>query len=167
MLTQKEKELIAVGASVASGCEPCTAHHVKAAREAGASDAELRGAVDAALEVRGRATGRMAGVAARELGRAAPMPGCSGLEGLSRVEALVCAAAALAANCGAGVPGFLAAAARSGATERQAQVALGTARQIKKVAAEKAEAEASGDQERKPSQACGCGGVTSPSACGS
>ena len=37
----KEKELIAVGASIAAGCRPCTEHHVNAAREAGADTADL------------------------------------------------------------------------------------------------------------------------------
>ncbi len=31
----KERELAAVGISVAAGCKPCTDHHVKQAREAG------------------------------------------------------------------------------------------------------------------------------------
>ena len=36
-ITVKEKELVAVGISVASGCKPCTNFHVKSAREVGAS----------------------------------------------------------------------------------------------------------------------------------
>jgi len=36
-LTQKEKELGAVGASIAAGCQPCTAYHLRAARDTGAA----------------------------------------------------------------------------------------------------------------------------------
>jgi AhpD family alkylhydroperoxidase len=36
-LNQKEQSLIAVGASVAAGCQPCTAYHVKGARCQGAT----------------------------------------------------------------------------------------------------------------------------------
>jgi len=36
-LSEKEKELVAVGASVAAGCIPCTRYHVKAVQAAGAS----------------------------------------------------------------------------------------------------------------------------------
>jgi AhpD family alkylhydroperoxidase len=31
LLTEKEQELVAVGASIAAGCRPCTAYHVRAA----------------------------------------------------------------------------------------------------------------------------------------
>ena len=40
-ITPKEKELAAVGMSIATGCKPCTDFHVKAARKSGASDAEI------------------------------------------------------------------------------------------------------------------------------
>ena len=42
-LRLKEKELAAVG--VVTGCKPCTDYHVKAAREARASDEEIKQAV--------------------------------------------------------------------------------------------------------------------------
>jgi AhpD family alkylhydroperoxidase len=51
-LTEKQKELVAVGASIAAGCRPCTTHHVAAARAAGAGDVEIRAAVQTALAVR-------------------------------------------------------------------------------------------------------------------
>jgi AhpD family alkylhydroperoxidase len=41
-ITKKEKELAAVGISIAAGCKPCTDYHMKAVREAGASDDEIR-----------------------------------------------------------------------------------------------------------------------------
>ena len=33
-MTPKEKELVAIGISVAAGCKPCTDHHVAVARKA-------------------------------------------------------------------------------------------------------------------------------------
>ena len=52
LLTEKEQELVAVGASIAAGCRPCTAYHVRAARVAGADKEEIRQAVNDALDVR-------------------------------------------------------------------------------------------------------------------
>ena len=52
----KDKELAAVGISVAAGCKPCTIYHVKEARQAGASDEEMKRVAAAALDVREGAT---------------------------------------------------------------------------------------------------------------
>ena len=51
-LTIKEKELVYIGASVASGCKPCTSFHYKKALQKGASDEEIKTAISA-----GRAIG--------------------------------------------------------------------------------------------------------------
>lgn len=51
-MDKKILELIAVGASVAAGCSPCLEYHVKEAREAGASHAELATAVKVGKKVR-------------------------------------------------------------------------------------------------------------------
>ena len=56
-ITPMEKELAAVGISVATGCRPCTDFHVKAARKLGASDAEIKQAMSDAFAVRRGATG--------------------------------------------------------------------------------------------------------------
>lgn len=50
-LTYKEKELANVGASVATGCKPCTHYHLNKVREAGASDKEIRQAISDAMAV--------------------------------------------------------------------------------------------------------------------
>ena len=55
-ITLREKELAAVGISVATGCKPCTDFHVKKVREAGASDSEVRQAMSDAFAVRRDAT---------------------------------------------------------------------------------------------------------------
>ena len=59
-LTQKEKELVAVAASIASGCLPCTTHYIKLLREAGATEAEVLKAINIALDVRNNAAEIMA-----------------------------------------------------------------------------------------------------------
>ncbi|MGE4545771.1 MAG: carboxymuconolactone decarboxylase family protein [Pedobacter sp.] len=51
-MDKKTLELIAIGASVASGCIPCLEYHVKAASEAGASHADLATAVKIGKKVR-------------------------------------------------------------------------------------------------------------------
>lgn len=56
--TDKEKELVSVGISVAAGCRPCTKYHFKHAREL-ASDDEIRLAIDAAISVRKQAAVNM------------------------------------------------------------------------------------------------------------
>ena len=138
-LTQKEKELVAIGASIAAGCQPCTTHHFEAVRQAGATESEIRQAVDAALSVRNSATEIMTGLAEMHLGtgRAVEEPGSS-----SRllIGELVSIGAALAVNCVTNLETHLQAARTVGGTERQIQTALGVARAIKKVAEQKAEA---------------------------
>lgn len=51
-VTDSERELAAVGISIAAGCKPCTSYHVKAARKAQVSDDAIKHAVAQALSVR-------------------------------------------------------------------------------------------------------------------
>lgn len=51
-LTMKERELAAVGASIASNCIPCIKFHIRKGREAGLTDEEIREAVEIADTVR-------------------------------------------------------------------------------------------------------------------
>jgi AhpD family alkylhydroperoxidase len=51
----KEKELAGVGISLAAGCRPCTDYHLKAVRQAKASEEEISRARRIAIGVRGRA----------------------------------------------------------------------------------------------------------------
>lgn len=75
-LTPKEKELISIGGSVASGCKLCTTYHFKKVRKAGASDDEI-GSLSAAFVVnctssmeRHLAAARRLGVGEDEIGSA-------------------------------------------------------------------------------------------------
>ena len=137
-LTQKEKELIAVAASIASGCLPCTEHHLKAVREAGASEAEVLGAIGIASDVRDNATEIMAEAAQGNLNYEYPMMAQSGaIE--PPIDQLVSLGAALACNSVAGLEYHLTAARAAGASTRQIQTTVGIAQNIRRSAAEKAD----------------------------
>ncbi len=51
-LTLKQRELAAIGASLASNCIPCIKYHVQKGREAGLTDEEIAEAVEIADTVR-------------------------------------------------------------------------------------------------------------------
>jgi AhpD family alkylhydroperoxidase len=96
-ITKKEKELTAVGISIAAGCKPCTDYHMKAVRETDASDDEIRHAIDDAVAVRNAATSIMGHYGRSHLGdarheEAAAIP-------RDRVAELVGIGAAFAVNC--------------------------------------------------------------------
>ena len=138
ILTQKEKELIALAASIASGCVPCTMHHIKAVREAGAAEVEVLGATRVALDVRDNATEVMAEVAQGSLNYEYPGKAQSGSI-KQPIDNLVALGAALACNSVAGLEYYSATTKAAGASTRQIQTAIGIARSIRKSAAEKAD----------------------------
>ena len=51
-LDDKTIELIAVGASITAGCQPCLRHHVGKARQLGAQDSEIAEAIAVGRMVR-------------------------------------------------------------------------------------------------------------------
>ena len=138
ILTQKEKELVAVAASIASGCVPCTMHHLKAVREAGASEAEVLGVTRIALDVRDNATEVMAEVAQGSLNYEYPGKAQSGSI-KQPIDNLVALGAALACNSVTGLEYYSATTKAAGASTRQIQTAIGIAWTIRKSAAEKAD----------------------------
>ncbi len=160
------KTLIALGASVAAGCQPCTEFQVKAAREAGACDRGIQLAVEAALQVRAAATRGMDRWSER----------CQGvrpeLQASFRSELRVLAelVSVSAAVCVQSVPDLvlhLSEARQLGATSDQIRVAVGIARSVRNAAMEQIEAVLAQEDEhlasagmRKagcgPDQSCGC-----------
>src|SRR6266498_1128217 len=139
ILGQKEKELIALAASIAAGCQPCTAHHVKAAHGAGATETEISAAIDNALNVRISATKIMAEIAhGNPSDKCVIEPQIGSLQQL--INELVSIGASLACNSVNGLEYHLQRAKITGALDRQIQTALGIARAIKKEAEEKSEA---------------------------
>jgi 4-carboxymuconolactone decarboxylase len=51
-LTDREKELVAIGASIGCNCVPCIAFHVRKAREAGLTDEQIETAVALSEQIR-------------------------------------------------------------------------------------------------------------------
>jgi len=98
-ITSKEKELAAVGISIATGCMPCTDFHVKKVREFGASDAEIKQAITDALSVRREAAEIMEAYGlARLEGRNNPAGDPKHASTTDRMNELVCIGAAFGVN---------------------------------------------------------------------
>jgi 4-carboxymuconolactone decarboxylase len=51
-LNNRELELVALGAAIASNCVPCIEHHIPEARKAGLSDIQIKEAIQIADRVR-------------------------------------------------------------------------------------------------------------------
>jgi AhpD family alkylhydroperoxidase len=51
-LSLKEKELVAIGAALASNCIPCIEYHIPAALKAGLTDNQIKEAIEIANKVR-------------------------------------------------------------------------------------------------------------------
>lgn len=113
-ITQKEKELAAVGISVATGCKPCTDFHVKKVREVGASDSEIKQAMSDAFSVRRSATEMMEVYGLARIGNNNPPNEAEALGKTDRVKELVCIGAAFGVNCVSSLNAHLQAAERVG-----------------------------------------------------
>lgn len=116
-ITKKEKELAAVGISIAAGCKPCTDYHMKAAREAGTSDDEIRRAVEDAVALRNAATSIMRNYGRSRLGDAdhedaAAIP-------RDRVAELVGLGSAFAVNCVSSLENYIRQADSAGVTRAE------------------------------------------------
>jgi AhpD family alkylhydroperoxidase len=164
-LGEKDQELIAVGASVASGCLPCTKFHRRAAASVGADEAEILQAVRDATAVRKAATGIMAragGLPSAEAGQAIS----DSAGGSSLIQELVKIAAAYMVNCSTGVEEHMAAARALGATDGQMFTALKITCAIRDVAGQKAKAAAGSvlGVSEEQAVACDCSEVDGASA---
>jgi AhpD family alkylhydroperoxidase len=98
-MTSIEKELAAVGISVATGCKPCTDYHVKKVREAGASDAQIKQAMTDAFAVRRGATEDMEAYSFARLGETASASGLERAATPDRVRELISIGASFGVNC--------------------------------------------------------------------
>lgn len=164
-LTKKEKELVAVGASIASGCHVCTTYHFKAARSVGASEQEIRQAVNDALCVRNNATKIMAGLAEKQFGNAAHTDTlCASDKPL--IGHLVSTGAAFALNSIPDLRTHVTAAQQQGATCEQIQTVLEIARMVKNMAGKQIESAVTKTTEEGAgcSDDCACHDDTSDSA---
>ena len=99
LLDAREEQLIFVGASIASGCEPCTSHHIKKAKESGLSHQEIREAILNAIDMRKSASKIMKAHAFEQLGEpdeGKPKETCC--NGSAKIKELVAIAVAYAVN---------------------------------------------------------------------
>lgn len=121
-ITNLEKELAAVGISIAAGCKPCTDFHMKAVRKAGAAEPAVRAAVEQAAAVRAAANGVMHAYGLAHLGDDATAPAAPGAA--DRQAVLTGLGAAFAVNCTSTLEQHIAAAGDAGvATEEIVEVA--------------------------------------------
>jgi len=138
-LTQKEKELVAVAASIASGCLPSTTQHIQLARETGASESEVLRSIYIASDMRDNATEIMAEAAQGNSVVEYPIRMQSGsIE--QPIDNLVSMGAALAYNSVPGLEYHLTEAKSAGASTRQIQTVAGIVRAIRKEAEEELDA---------------------------
>ena len=135
-LNPKEQSLIAIGASVAAGCQPCTAYHIEAARTAGACDRGIALAVETAVTGRTTATIGMSDWAARCQG-SKPEIDVEFRAQMLLIAELTSIATAVAVNSVPDLQQHLDAARGAGARVEQIRTAIEIARKIKRVAAEK------------------------------
>lgn len=142
-LSRKEKELVAVGASVAAGCIPCTRYHVEEVRAAGATTDEITHAVEAALCVKGSARGIMEKAAYDALGAPKEEQAARCVGPTDRLKELVSIAAAVAVNCPTNFHKHVAAGRLVGVRDDEIQLVVGLAKMIRSKAAEKVDEAAS------------------------
>jgi len=135
-LTDKETELVAIGASIGAGCRPCTQYHVGAALKSGLTPDEVRRAIDEAQAVRCEG-----GIAVSNVGRS--ILGIEGeqveqpIEPGERDQALVFIGAAAGCNAGGLLAAYVAnAVQRLGFSGEDLRSALEMAETVKQHAAE-------------------------------
>lgn len=140
-LTDKEGELVSVGASLAAGCKPCTNYHFRRVRAAGASDVEIAQAMSDAVSVRDSAQKIMETHGLKLLGAARKALGISDEDSAdngrgrdartTRVTELVSIAAALAVNCTSNLNRHIETARTLGVSDPEIQTVLDKASFIK------------------------------------
>jgi len=134
-LTFKEKELVNIGASVATGCKPCTDYHFKKVREAGASDEEITQAISYAMSVRDSAKEIMENHGLKQLGITKDKKDRREAVKTTRIKELVSVAAAFAVNCTTNLEKHMAASQTVGITKAEIESVLIAADFIKDEAA--------------------------------
>jgi AhpD family alkylhydroperoxidase len=130
-LSGEQQELVAVGASVGAGCQPCVSHHLNAGAQAGLDGEQLLAAIVSAERVCAQAAVDMGDQARAKLGPEVTSPAL-----LSRLEeALASLGAALGANDAKNIERQLRAASDLGATRSRLQQGIETAHKVQENAA--------------------------------
>ena len=123
-LTVKEKELVNIGASVATGCKPCTDYHFKKVRQAGATDEEIKDAITYAMLVRDSAKEVMENYGLQQMESALEKDDDGRIVETTRIKELVSVAAAYAVNCTTNLKRHMEAARVVGITEGEIEAVL-------------------------------------------
>jgi AhpD family alkylhydroperoxidase len=134
-ITPKEKELVAIGISVAAGCKPCTDHHVTVAKKARATGMEMRQAVVDSLLIRHRAADIMEAHALDRLNDEGEPVIFDSRGKPNRMEVLVSVGAAFAVNCTSSLEHSLATAKAAGVSQDDIMQIVKLAAFIKRKAA--------------------------------
>jgi AhpD family alkylhydroperoxidase len=134
-LTAKERELVNIGASVATGCKPCTDYHFRKLREIGTPDVEIRQAISDAMIVRDSAREIMESHGLKHLGIARDIEDEDCVGDTTRIKELVSVGAAFAVNCTTNLEKHIAAARIVGITEDEIRSVLDASQFIKGEAA--------------------------------
>lgn len=96
ILEEHDKHLVFLGASIGSGCRPCTKYHVMKSLEAGFTAIEIDKIISMATSVRDMATRNLESFVANNFPEAEPEPEIK--ENLDRNEILVDLAASFTVN---------------------------------------------------------------------
>ncbi len=128
MLSDKDRELIGIGASIAAGCQPCANFHLRAAAIAGANEAEISRAINDALRICHDAKEVMESIASQYTG--SPRFDASSQEN-SLLTELVSVSAAYAVNSVPDLETHVSVARTLGATEGQILTAIKIAEAVK------------------------------------
>ena len=136
-LDQKDKELVAIGASVGALCRPCIEHHIPAGRDAGLTEPELARAAGVA-EATHRIATELLFERTRELLRSGDAPAgmAAQVEPTSQLDELVALGASIGANCHPLLEQHIAGALQRGLTAGQVRSAVKMAEIVQQHAAE-------------------------------
>jgi AhpD family alkylhydroperoxidase len=136
-LEPKDKELVAIGASIGALCRPCIEHHIPAARAAGLTGPEIARAAGVA-EATHRAAAELLFRRSRELLHATGTPAAvpRQAEPASRPEELVALGASIGANCHPLLEQHVAGALQQGLTASKLRSAIKMARIVHQHAAD-------------------------------
>jgi AhpD family alkylhydroperoxidase len=133
-LTTKEKQLVSVGASLASGCKLCADYHFEKVRKVGATDEEIEQVMNVAIAVRDEARKIMEWHGLKLLGRKLlgqeSEPPVSGGD-TTRMTELVSIASAFAVNCTSSLEKHIEAARSLDVSDDDVQAAVDIGRFIK------------------------------------
>lgn len=132
VLTQKDKELIAVGVSVSAGCVRCSNYHFKQAFEQGASQDEVHHAVIAATAVIKDSLEKLQHTAFRLMDINRKEATVNDIEISDTLTALIKLAAAVAVNNEVNVGKYIEAANKLGASSSEIHLTIKLARMIQK-----------------------------------